>query len=368
MEKLNLLFIKLRTLTFWQRIFFWRNIKILIDEAFLEFKDSEKDKSVIENKVIVLESKLKELDSELKSKNDKISKYEATEEERTRAYEKNIALQYQIKESLEKDRQRLSDERVKEKQDRFELMKKTWATHEADVRQYIKKICLQYTIDYIDKVPFTGKPDNTIKVCDEFIIFDAKSPSNDDLNNFANYINDQTKNVKKYANQENVKKEIFLVIPTNTVQVIPKFSYNMSDYNVYIITKDSIEPIILTLKRIEEYEFAQQLRPEDRDNICRVIGKFTHATKRKILIDQFFIDYNLDVLKKCKSGIPKDMLKQVSEIENAETINPPTDRRGKQLITQDLEDKQNVIDAEINATEMKNLGSSSDNGRKINDI
>ena len=87
---------------------------------------------------------------------------------------------------------------------------------------------------------------------DQLIIFDAKSPANNDLSNFPKYIKDQTENLKKYAKHENVKKDLFLVIPSNTLSVINQYTYNVGDYNVNIITKDSLEPIILSLKKIEE--------------------------------------------------------------------------------------------------------------------
>ena len=54
---------------------------------------------------------------------------------------------------------------------------------------------------------------------------------------------------------------------------------------VFIVTKDSLEPIILSLKKIEDYEFADKLSPEERDNICRVTdGTFSHA--KQIQIDE----------------------------------------------------------------------------------
>ncbi|MBU4486458.1 MAG: hypothetical protein KKD38_05970, partial [Candidatus Delongbacteria bacterium] len=210
----------------------------------------------------------------------------------------------------------------------------------------IKLLCQTHLITYVDKVPFTGKPDNTIQVCGEYIIFDAKSPANDDLTNFPKYIKIQTESVKKYAGQESVRKDIFLVIPSNTINTIPQLTYNMGDYNVYIITKDSLEPIILSLKKIEEYEFAEQLSPEDRDNICRVIGKFAHTTKRKIQIDQYFANQFIELLVKSKNDLPVDILRSVIEFEKAEKLNPPSEKRAKQILTKDLQIKNDSINAE----------------------
>ena len=42
---------------------------------------------------------------------------------------------------------------------------------------------------------------------------------------------------------------------------IDQFYYNLADYVVHIVTTDALEPVILGLKKIEDYEFAQQLQP-----------------------------------------------------------------------------------------------------------
>ena len=225
-------------------------------------------------------------------------------------------------------------------------MKKQWSEHETAVEKKIKQLCQTHLIKYVEKVPFKGSPDNTIEICDEFIIFDAKSPANKDLNNFPKYIKDQTDGLKKYADKPNVRKEIFLVVPSNTIEIIPQLTFNMASYNVYIITLDSLEPIILSLKKIEEYEFAEQLSPEQRDNICRVIGRFAHTTKRKIQIDQFFANEFIELLVKCKNDLPEDLLKSVIEFEKAEKLNPPIEKRSKQILTKDLKQKNDSINAE----------------------
>lgn len=381
MEKLNLFFSKIKELSIWQRIFSWAKVRALSYDAFEEFKSIEKnlatqkesfdelrnnftqirtkndslsekvqdlDKLGIkkDNQIETLTAKINQLDQTITELNSKLSKYESTKEERENDYEKKIVQLNQVKDNLEAERKRLNDERVKEKEEHFQNMKNLWAEHEATVQQLIKKICQNNLINFVEKVPFKGNPDNTIEICTEYIIFDSKSPANDDLTNFPKYIKTQTDSVKKYANQENVKKDIFLVVPSNTIGTITQLTYNLGDYSVYIITKDSLEPIILALKKIEEYEFAEKLSPEDRDNICRVIGKFAHTTKRKIHIDQFFTNQFIELLVKCKNDLPEDILTQVIEFEKAEKLNPPTEKRAKQILTKELSDKNVSINAE----------------------
>mgnify|MGYP001570787217 FL=1 len=252
-----------------------------------------------------------------------------------------------------KERNEEIEKRQKEEIQRIESMKEKWARHQENVKNVIKLICQKHLIEYVEKVPFKGTPDNTIKICDEFVIFDAKSPATEDLQNFPTYIRTQTEAVKKYIKEENVRKDIFLVIPSNTVDTtIKQFSYNMADYNVYIVTLDVLEPLILTLKKIEDYEFVNQLSPEERENICRLIGKFAHMTKRRIQIDHFFAWEFLDILTKCKADLPKEILEKVIEFEKAEKLNPPIERRTKQILIKDLEADSERIQKEAEAKEI----------------
>jgi hypothetical protein len=277
------------------------------------------------------------------------------EENRNETLRKSIESTNTLQESLTKEKERLNDERVKETEDRLEKMKWTWGEHEKDVENHLQLICRNHVIKYISQEDFPhprNKPDNSIEIMDQLIVFDAKSPANDDLSNFPKYIKLQTESLKKYAKHDDVKKDLFLVIPSNTLQVINQFTYNIGDYNVYIITKDALEPIILSLKKIEEYEFADKLSPEERDNVCRIIGKFAHTTKRRIQIDQFFAEEFLDTLNKAGTQLPRDILESVIQFENAEKLNPPMEKRKKQILTKDLKAKSEEIKKEI---ELRNI-------------
>ena len=44
---------------------------------------------------------------------------------------------------------------------------------------------------------------------DQLIVFDAKSPANDDLSNFPKYLKDQTENLKNMLSMKMLKKIFF---------------------------------------------------------------------------------------------------------------------------------------------------------------
>jgi uncharacterized protein YoxC len=387
MEKLNLFFAQIKDISFLQRLFHWRKIRNLSFDAYEEFralsKDFENGRKTLDDlknqltglsarndslsqktreleiqsarkdaQIEELNGRLREQAGSINELSRKVSVFEASKEENFKNYNENIARLNQTKESLEAERKRLNDDRVREAEERFENMKRQWAEHETDVKNTITRICEANHVNYVEKVPFRGNPDNTIEISDEYIIFDAKSPAGEDLSNFPAYIKTQAENLKKYASQENVKKSMFLVVPTNTIDKLKQLTYRLGDYDVFVITKDSLEPVILSLKKIEEYDLAEKLSPEDRDSICRIIGKFAHTAKRRIQVDQFFQKEFIDIVLKSEKDLPEDIHKQVIEFEKSEKLNPPTEKRAKIISIDELQKKSEEIDTETQARKL----------------
>jgi hypothetical protein len=348
-----------------------KNRRKLLDEKIqlLQKADLEKQEQLSKK-----DSDIKELNRAITALNSTVTsltrentEFRQTEKSRRDEYENRITQINTLQERLNTDINRIQQVEVKKETERFEKMRLTWFNHETSIENNLKAICKKHVIEYIDKekVPFKGKPDNTIKINDEFIIFDAKSPERDDLNNFSKYVKLQTESVRKYIKEPGVKKDIYLVVPSNTVEVIDQFAYNMADYNVYVVTLDALEPIILCLKKIEEYEYLEQLSPEERENICRLLGKFAHNAKRRMQIDIFFQDEILSLLNKCKADLPKEILEKVIEFEKAEKLNPPQEKRTKQILTSDLEKDIQRIRREVQAKEIALLH---ENGNAIKQL
>jgi hypothetical protein len=277
------------------------------------------------------------LNDELKRLREENGHLKKEDEFRKNEHSKALFTLNKIQTQVQDERQREVTDRNNAEIERIKRLKETWSAHQETVRNTIKTICSRHTIDYVEKVPFKGDPDNTLKIADEFIIFDAKSPAGEDLNNFPLYIKDQAERAKKYCREENVRKEIFLVVPFNTLPRIKQFVYHLADYTVFVVSLDTLEPLILSLKKLEEYEFMENLTPEERENICRVLGKFAHLAKRRIQIDTFFIKQFIELAYKCESDLPPEILEKVIEFEKAEKLNPPTERRSKLINIKELE-------------------------------
>jgi len=372
-EHLSLFFDKIKGATFWDRTLPWRwvSIRALSYEAYGEYrnlmkeleqyrvsldgekttaaqlrstvsvqteviKQGEKELAAKQNEITGLREKIDRLEGNVTKCKESIATLKEQEANERKQYDASIATLNNIQNRIEKERKEELDERHRTDVERIESLRKNWSEHQRVVREMIKGICQRHAIEYVEKPPFKGNPDNTIRICGEYVVFDAKSPGTEELEGFYKYIQAQAEGIKKYTKQEGVKRDVFLVVPSNAVDVIRQFSFNMGDYSVYVVTVDALEPIVLALKKIEAYEFAEELTPEERENICRIIGKFAHVAKRRIQIDNFFVRQFLDVLTNCETDMPSDVLEKAVEFERAEKLNPPIEKRAKQILTNEL--------------------------------
>ena len=177
-------------------------------KALSKYKTSDEGKQEqldeLNKKYGQLEFKYSELTEKNKDNEKKLAGYNATEEERGKQYDEKVNTVNQLFQQLEEERKKVQLGREEEIRQEFERKKKTWNSHERIVEIKLKEICSLHGIEYLDKehIPFKGKPDNTVKIAGEFVIFDAKSPMSDDLTNFPGYIKQQAEAVKKYVKEE----------------------------------------------------------------------------------------------------------------------------------------------------------------------
>ena len=313
----------IKTIGLFQRIFGWSSVRNqLVDAA----TDLQRLTTTTEN-----------LSRQIQQSRETILLYQSKEEQRQANHEKQAATLTSIQNKILADRDAEVRQTHAAALDRVEKMRFTWSNHQLAIRQSLKALCQKHGIEYVEKVPFRGDPDNTVRLAGEFIVFDAKSPRGDDLNNFPVYLKDQAEKVKKYTSEAEVKKWVFFVVPENTLSHISAHVHHLADYEVFIVAAHSLEPILLSLKKVEEYEFAEQLTPEERENICRILGKFAHLSKRRIQIDTYFIAQFMELARKCESELPTDILDQAIEFEKAEKLNPPIEKRTKAIPLPDLQ-------------------------------
>jgi hypothetical protein len=222
---------------------------------------------------------------------------------------------------------------------RQEQQRVIWQTHQEMVKNKIRLICDKHIITYEENPPFTGRPDNTIRICNEYIVFDAKSPVKGNLKSFAEYLKSEAKDAEKYAKQENVSTDVFFVVPFNTLEVLSQttMQYTYGTHRVFIVPAEAVEIIILRLKKIEEYEFADKLSPEDRENTCRLIARLLYYIKRQLQLDNYMAKEAIGLAGDCDTLLPDEFRDLVEKTQLSLTMNPPQARSGKDINLADLQ-------------------------------
>lgn len=260
----------------------------------------------------------------------RINLYKQTEHLNRKEYENAAAQLNSTQQIIEnKERDRLQKEE-KIKAVKLEEQKKTWKTHQDVTQSKIKTLCDVHGITYVNDFPFEGKsPDNTIQIINDYVIFDAKSPANTNLDNFPTYIKGQVKGIGKYGKYKEVHKTLYLVIPSNTSEVIKQRTYRDSNYVVNIITLDSLETILLTLKQREVYEYIDKLSPEESDCIESFISFFINSGKRRAQIDSFLNERFFNFLKEKVPHLPEKIRNNALAKEAGEKLNPPNQQINK---------------------------------------
>ena len=296
-----------------------------------------------------LKAEFDEKSVELSSVKELLAAEESVKEERTAEYERRVEKLNTLVEQMEADHAKAEERILSEVAEREERLSTAWQRHEKDVSESMKSIAKKH--DFIrcdkDEYPNPGTPDNVFLIGGMYTVFDAKSPKNpEELSNFPQYLKAQAEGMKKYCKHENVRKDAFLVVPASTLEVLTTFMYDLAEYTVYVITPESMLPILQMLRTIENYDFAEQLSPEDRDKLCRFIGRLSHTTKRKVQIDTYFSRELVSVLREIDT-LPDEFANDIAVYEQKAKLNPPMEKRAKMISVADVSADVSRIENEI---------------------
>lgn len=317
----------------------------MVSESEANSKSQKEHIGFLNEKVKELSSKVDHLNDDKLDLSKLVQYYKEAEDQRRKTFDDRIARLNTAYDQREKEKEREEALRKEEEEKEREALKKTWLTHEQNVEEKLKVISQKHGVTYVSPNDFPhkgSKPDNAVLICDEYVIFDSKSPQGDSLDHFPRYIKTQGEALKKYAKHSDVKNDIYLVVPANTLPAITDKFMEYGQYRVYVISEESLEPILISLKRLEDYEFAERLSPDDREKIVTVIGKMAHSMKRRIQVDYFFANDFISTLTDAQN-LPEDILNGAQAVEKTSKLNPPNETRKKVINNESLQKEKSKL-------------------------
>jgi len=363
---------ELQALSWWGRLFGWSRIRRMLLDASTEWESNQTSMARMSAELQALQNDLMQaqqavkmaearagdlhrdkerLDLELGSSRREVQRLGSelagltqVDQQRRTELQNNLTSLAQLKERIAEERLQEHQARQEELERKQQRLRQTWQTHQENARNKIRQIAEKYTVTVVDKFPLKGEPDNVLSICEQYVVLDAKSPGGEDLANFGIYLKTQAESASKYTKQEGVFGQLFFVVPSNTLESLPQTVFRFIEYTVYVIPIEALEPVILSLVKVEEYMNVKEISPEDRRNIFVILGRFAHLTKRRLQVDQFFANESLSLAAETENRLPEEMRKEVAEIEKSVRLNPPQERTTKEIGLSSLQSQHKKIE------------------------
>lgn len=330
---------KINNYNFFQRLFAWSLLK---NEA----KKIDNKLEDIQDVITDIKIKLKKNDDyeDVKLKNAVLTKKLTTIEANLDLKKENLAKKMNQYDSfITKHENRIQQKEEDEEKNRINLeadRRNSWQTHESNVSSLIQSECLKYDIEYVGPSDFPDrkKPDNSILIDDRYVIFDAKSPGDkEDSRAFISGLNQKAKDQEKYTKMPNVKKDIYLVVPSNLYPEINKTHHPLGKYDAWIITTEQISIILAHYKKTMDHEKFEGLSPDDKDALIREMGNLEFNLRYKIMVDSVFSKKFLDAIKSSKENLPDEINDEIEKVITDSKENVPRKDSGKPLSIDSVE-------------------------------
>ncbi len=285
-------------------------------QAQLESEKTEKNKLVGQNKQMYAEQvgmkeDVKALTKERDVLSKKVVQCEAQESQREKEFASKLQELTNAKQKFEQEQQRIIREDEEEHANVEAKRDRVWAEHEQNVIAQLTSLCKspQLAFDHYTNTnlpeEFDGslKPDFLIGFLDQYIIFDAKKSKSESLQS---YVNDSIKKtVQKVKKNPKIALMIYLVVPSEAIAELKNFVYPLDGYTIYVVSPESLPPILASLKRITTYEFADQMDPQQRENIIQVIAELDFQIHLQNAANIILTKRGTDILEKAQRIDPE---------------------------------------------------------------
>ena len=303
----------------------WRNQSVRSgDQA--QFKERELQSQVdkLSGQGKEMYDRYKSLESEYKvtiKERDALAKILAQHEAKKEQYEKQCDRQLHdltnAKQKFEQEQQRVTREdeakRIQAETERDRI----WAEHEQNVIAQLISLCKSPHLSFAhytntnlpDDFDGSLKPDFMIEFLDQYIIFDAKKSKQESLQT---YINNSIKTtIQKVKRNKKIASMIYLVVPTEAIAELKTFIHSLDGYTIYVVSPESLPPILASLKKITTYEFADQMDPQQRENIVQYIAEMDFHINLQNATNIILTKRGTELLEKAQS-IDPDIANEVA--------------------------------------------------------
>lgn len=270
----------------------------------LEGKGKEQYAAALE-----LKNKVQNLEEERSRLHKQVQEYEAraAQHEKTRTDE--LQKLEESRKSLEDERLRIRREDEAEQERIKENQRRLWNEHEGAVLAALRELCqlpeLSFSFYENTALPeeFSGalKPDALIAFLGQYIIFDAKKTESEDVPGFlATQVKNTVAKLKKA--DAPIAQTVFFVLPHDHLPKLKKPWAHQEGYTFYFVGTEGLAPILASLKKVTEYEFAEQFDPQERENIVHALATYEWFIQNQNAANLFLAEKAVETLHAQRLG------------------------------------------------------------------
>lgn len=237
-----------------------------------------------------VQSKLQIRDGENAFLQKQITEYETKETQADEARRtENVNLENCRKAFLE-ERQRVIAEDIERCKEQEANRDRLWNMHETESILKMKEICQKPNLlvpsydnnNLPDDFDTQLKPDFMVRLLDQYMVFDPKLSKPENLQTYlASQSKKTAEKFRKSPSFERIYKSVFFIVPSLALQYLRQFSFYEQGFMFYVIPTESFEPVLTTLKRLEDYELADKYDPQERENIVNLIAAFEQHIRQQ---------------------------------------------------------------------------------------
>ena len=261
-------------------------------------------------------------------------------------FEEHIGKLAAAEKALEDERQRIRREDETEQLGILEEQTRIWNDHEQCVISGLRETCQKSSIGFrlhdnttLPSLFTKFKPDAVIPFLGQYIVLDAKKSRS-----IRTYIPEQVKSTaKKYKGLAEIYPTIFFIVPAHELHELKSLSYIEEGFSFYIISPESIEPILAGLKKISEYETIADFDPQDRETIVNLLANYDRHISLQNAANILFTRESITLMNS-KDGLHPEIQKEI--------INRKEGMRAKKLneselkkIAQSMDEQERQVEA-----------------------
>ena len=280
-----------------------------------------------------------------------IARFVAESEHKLKEHQGGIEKINKAEQALMEERSRVIEAEAAKKEKSEQERDRLWNDHEVNVVSWITDLCKQPSFSFtcfsnttLPPEDFIGKfkPDVAISFLNQYVIFDAKVSKAENLNT---YIQDQVKStaskIEAAKMGSKIYPHVFLVVPTEAIAHLPKLHHIHGDYTFYIVSKESIAPILSLLKRITTYDLAESIDPQQREKFIHSLADLVSHIHYRNAHDVLLVAKGIEVLENVKERDPELTNEVEEKRKDKKLVLKPTDIK---RFANSLEDQKKEIE------------------------